>query len=147
MNKNLTTNDAGLDLVKEFEGFRSRAYVCPAGKLTYGYGHTSGVTPYSEITEHDALILLKKDLSYFEDKVRRCVEVELNSNQFSALVSFTYNLGEDSLYKSTLLTKLNKKDYEGAANEFSKWVYAVGKILPGLVKRREKEKQLFLKRC
>jgi len=145
MNNNLQLNEDGLNLIKQSEGFRSEAYLCPAGVPTIGYGHTDNVSLGDTITEENALQLLIDELKYYEDGVKDLVEVDLNDNQFSALVSFAYNVGIGSLEKSTLLKKLNKKDYIGAAEEFARWNKGGGKVLPGLVIRREKEKQLFIK--
>jgi GH24 family phage-related lysozyme (muramidase)/nucleoid-associated protein YgaU/uncharacterized protein YbjQ (UPF0145 family) len=135
----------GLELIKSFEGLRLNAYQDPGGVWTIGYGHTgSDVSPSDVLTKAGAETLLKQDLAKFENAVRESVSVPLNSNQFSALVSFTYNMGAGGLARSTLLERLNQKDYQGAANEFSKWVFAKGQKLPGLVRRRAEEKELFL---
>lgn len=145
-------NQTGLNLVKHFEGFRAKAYRDPGnGTWTIGYGHTSmagppKVDPGDVITKAQGEAILKRDLGKFESSVRKQVKVPLNSNQFSALVSFTYNMGPGNLAKSTLLKRLNRKDYAGAANELLKWVYAGGKKLPGLVRRRKAERALFLKK-
>ncbi|MGL4733219.1 MAG: lysozyme, partial [Fusobacteriaceae bacterium] len=88
---------------------------------------------------------LKKDLLRFEQKVLQLVIVKINKNQFDALVSFCYNCGSGNLQTSTLLRKLNAGDYPGAAEEFPRWNRAGGKVLNGLIKRREAEKELFLK--
>lgn len=138
-------NQRGLDLVKSFEGLSLRAYLDPVGIWTIGYGHTGPeVGPGDVITKAQAEALLRKDLTRFETGVRSLVKVPLNSNQFSALVSFAFNVGTGALAQSTLLVRLNQRDYSGAANEFSRWVYGGGQVLPGLVRRREAEKQLFL---
>ena len=138
-------NQTGLNLVKEFEGLRLKAYQDPGGTWTIGYGHTgSDVSPGNAISESQAEALLRQDLKAAEAAVRKSVRVPLTANQFSALVSFTYNLGSGALASSTLLDRLNQQDYQGAAAEFSKWVYAKREKLSGLVRRREDEKQLFL---
>lgn len=143
-----------LDIIKESETLQLKAYICPAGILTIGYGHTGpDVKPGMVITKEQAETLLQQDLERFERDVRNLVKVHVNENQFGALVSFAFNVGSDidddelaeGLGDSTLLKKLNKYDYAGAANEFGKWVHANGKKLNGLVTRREREKQLFLK--
>jgi len=141
----MNINPAGLKLVKEFEGLRLKAYRCPAGVLTIGYGHTGGVREGQVITEAEAEELLKKDLLIFERGVKNYVKVPLTDNQFSALVSFAYNVGLGAFGKSTLLRKINSRDYNGAAAEFARWNRGGGKILPGLVRRREAEKALFNK--
>ena len=136
-------NEAGLNLIKDFEGCRLKAYLCPAGVWTIGYGHTQGVKPDMVINQLQAERFLRQDLKRFEDAVTSLVKVPITPNQFSALVSFAYNVGTGALYDSTLLRKLNKKDYKGAANEFLRWNKAGGKVLPGLTRRRLAEKDLF----
>lgn len=142
----MKTGTNGINLIKSFEGLRLHAYKCPAGVWTIGYGHTKGVKKGDMITELKAETLLIIDLQSFEYTINKLVKVPLTQNQFDALVSFVFNVGSANFQKSTLLRKLNNKDYNGAANEFGKWVYANKKVLPGLVKRREAEKELFLKK-
>ena len=140
-----TTNPAGLDLIKRFEGLRLRAYKCPAGRWTIGYGHTAGAHEGQEITEAEAERLLREDLIYFEGRVAALTQgLDLNDNEFSALVSFAFNLGEGALARSTLLKKLRANDTTGAADEFGRWVYAGGRVLQGLIHRRLAERELFL---
>lgn len=137
-------NQEGLNLIKDFEGCRLKAYLCPAGVWTIGYGHTKGVKPDMVITQLDADRFLLQDLKRFEEAVSSLVKVPITPNQFSALVSFAYNVGTGALYDSTLLRKLNNKDYKGAADEFLRWNKAGGKVLPGLTKRRIAERDLFI---
>lgn len=140
----MKTSKTGIELIKSFEGFESKPYYCSAGKLTIGYGHV--ILPkesFTSLTKEEAEILLAKDLEKFESFVKNMVTVELTQHQFDALVSFCFNLGPVNLKKSTLLKKINKKDFEGASKEFSKWVFASGKKLAGLVRRREAEASLF----
>ncbi len=137
-------NAVGLKLIKEFEGLRLEAYICPAGVPTIGYGSTAGVKMGDRITEQQADALLLKDLERFEKGVRDAVKVPLTSNQFSALVSFAFNLGVGALQKSTLLQLLNKRDYKGAADQLLRWNKANGRVLEGLRRRREAERKLFL---
>ncbi len=137
-------SQAGINLIKQFEGCRLTAYKDAVGVVTIGYGHTPSKLG-TTITQEQAEQLLKEDLKKFEEGVLELVKVPLNQNQFDALVSFSFNLGIGALACSTLLKKLNAKQYQEAANEFSKWVNAGGKPLPGLVKRRQAEKELFLK--
>ena len=141
----MNVSETGIELIKKFEGCVLKAYKCPAGIWTIGYGHTSNVKKGQTITQEQAENYLKQDLNRFEISVNNLVNVRLNQNQFDALVSFCYNLGSGNLKNSTLLKLLNKKDYTGAAEEFDRWVYASGKKLSGLVKRRAAEKELFLK--
>ncbi|MGL5950289.1 MAG: lysozyme [Cetobacterium sp.] len=141
----MRTSSVGINLIKKFEGLKLTAYRCPAGVPTIGYGTTSNVKLGTTITEEKAEDLLKKDLVRFETAVKTVVRVKLNQNQFDALVSFSYNVGTGALQSSTLLKKLNQGDYKGASEEFQKWNRAGGKVLNGLIKRREAEKELFLK--
>jgi len=135
----------GIVLIKKFEGCVLTAYKDIAGVLTIGYGHTgSDVTQGLHISQTRANELLRQDLTNFETGVNDCVKVPLNQNQFDALVSFSFNVGMSALRKSTLLKKLNGKDYTGAANEFDRWVHAGGKVVRGLQNRRDAEQLLFL---
>ncbi|MEG2347239.1 MAG: lysozyme [Cetobacterium sp.] len=133
----------GIDLIKSFEGLYLEAYKCPAGVWTIGWGTTKGVTPGMKITKEKAEELLRGDLVKFEAAVERNVKVPINQNMFDSLVSFTYNLGEGNLKSSTLLKKLNAKDYYGTSQEFQRWNKAGGKVLNGLIRRREAERDLF----
>lgn len=133
----------GLDLIKSFEGLRLSAYRCPADVWTIGYGTTAGVKPGQTITKERAEELLREDVKRFEGYVDRLVKVPLTQGMFDALVSFTYNLGPGALEKSTLLDQLNRSDYDGAAEQFGRWVKGGGKTLPGLVRRRAAERALF----
>ena len=141
----MKTSDVGIELIKKYEGCVLKAYKCPSGVWTIGYGHTNGVKSGMQITKTQALDYLKQDLSTFENVVTNYVKVPLNQNQFDALVSFSFNCGTGALKTSTLLQKLNSSDYNGAANEFLKWNKSNGKVLNGLVRRRQEEKELFLK--
>lgn len=145
----MPTNQAGVELIKEFEGLRLRAYRCPAGVPTIGYGTTvypdgRRVQMGDQITAEQAEEYLRHDLRGFERDVERMVRVPVSANQFSALVSFAYNLGAEALRKSTLLRLLNSHNFAGAAEQFGRWTYAAGKSLPGLVRRRAAERALFL---
>ena len=133
----------GLDIVKEAEGLRLSAYLCPAGIPTIGYGHTKGVKLGDTCTKEQAEKWLENDFFTAKRDVKAVVKVPLKENQLDALASFVFNLGVRKLIQSTLLKKLNAGDYNGAAAEFDKWVFA-GKVkLNGLVKRRAKERELF----
>ena len=140
----MNISETGIQLIKKFEGCSLKAYKCPAGIWTIGYGHTSGVKEGQTITKKEAEAYLKQDLTTFETFVSNLVTVAINQNQFDALVSFCYNLGPGNLRSSTLLKRINAGDFNGAAEQFDRWVYAGGKKLPGLVKRRAAEKALFL---
>ncbi|ARA92852.1 hypothetical protein AWN76_006535 [Rhodothermaceae bacterium RA] len=147
----LDTTPDGLALIRRCERFAGRWYRCPAGLWTIGYGTTEHLLPGihrqtlpGPITKADAERLLRRSLiQVFEPAVERLVRVDLTANQFSALVSFAYNVGVPRFARSTLLRKLNRGDYEGAAAEFERWVYAGGQRLRGLVHRRRAERTLF----
>lgn len=140
----MRTSEKGLNLIKKYEGLRLKAYKCPAGKLTIGYGHTNNVRPDDVITEAQASELLIRDVLDVEGAINRLVTKTLTQGQFDALCSFIFNLGAGAFQRSTLLRKINQGDFVGASREFSRWIYSGGKILNGLKKRREEEKQLFL---
>lgn len=142
------TNLAGRRIIKSCESLRLRAYLCPRGKWTIGWGDTGpDVRPGLIITAQEAEQRFNRRLATeFEPGVARLLDVEVTGNQFSALVSFAYNcgLGEDGLGGSTLLRKLNAGDLDGAAREFPRWNRSGGRVLPGLVTRRAAERELFL---
>ena len=141
----------GLDLIKHFEGLYTDAYVCPAGVPTIGYGHTVNVSIGQCITPKQAENILKEDMEKFSSAVEKSITVELNDNQFAALVSFAFNCGIGNLHVSTLRRKLNAGDYDCVPSELSRWVKALDpstgkkRSLAGLVKRRAAEGALFLK--
>lgn len=135
---------AGLDLIKEFEGLKLRAYLCPAKVWTIGYGSTGPhVTAGKVITEAEAEALLRQDLSRFERAVTGFVTVPLTQNQYDALVSFAFNVGISALERSTLLKRVNARRFDDAATEFAKWNRAAGRPLAGLTRRRAAEAALF----
>jgi lysozyme len=136
-------NEAGLVLIKRHEGLSLRAYRCPAGEFTIGYGHTGEVEEGAVITEEEAEELLRKDLHAFEVGVERLVVVELNDNQFSALVSFCFNVGLGAFGRSTLLSLLNRGWYEQVPAQLMRWSRAAGKHLAGLGRRRRDEAALW----
>jgi len=147
------TNQAGLNLIKEFEGWYPNFYTDPVGIRTIGYGHACHVWDCSvplngkypvPLSQPNGESLLKDDLVGYENCVKNNVRYTgLNANQFSALSSFTFNLGCGNFQSSTLLSLLNAGNVAGASEEFPKWVYGGGVILPGLVRRRAAEKDLF----
>lgn len=141
-------NDKGRQIIEQFEGMRLEAYKCPAGVWTIGVGHTGDVKEGMKITQHQAEEIFTYDLQRFEEAVGKLAP-KVNANQFSALVSFAFNLGAEALAKSTLLKEINAGRPLNAANEFQKWNKArngqgVLVVLPGLVKRRAAERALFL---
>lgn len=141
-------SERGEDLIIKYEGFSARPYICPAGKLTIGHGHV--ILPGEEeryvrgITRAEAETLLEMDALRASSAVTRLTKVPLAQGQFDALVSFIFNLGSGAYQRSTLRQKLNRGEYEDAAGEFKKWVYSRGRKLPGLIKRRNEEKSLFM---
>lgn len=138
------TSDAGISLIKRFEGLRLEAYLDAVGVWTIGYGHTGpDVFRGRTITEEEADALLRKDLGSAENCVRAAVSVPISQGEFDALVSFVFNLGCGALRRSTLLRLLNGGDHDGAALEFAKWNKADGKVLAGLTRRRAAEAELF----
>lgn len=143
----MVISDAGLAIVKECEGLRLHAYPDPGTggePWTIGYGHTKGVKPGDRITEQQALWYLRDDIADAERCVSEKVLATLTQNRFDALCSFVYNVGCGAFSKSTLLRKLNAGD-PTASDEFGRWVKAGGKTLPGLVRRRALERDLFAK--
>lgn len=136
----------GINFIKNFEGLRLKAYRCSANKLTIGYGHTNNVRADDVITKEEAEQLIRIDLQKFEKQVNDLIKVPLTQNQYDALVSFQYNCG--ALGVSTLLKKLNAKDYKAAADQFLAWnkitVNGKKQVCQGLVNRRRKERELFL---
>lgn len=142
------TGESGKNLIKEFEGFRAIAYLCPAGVWTVGYGSTringKPIGKGTKITTEEAEQFLEQDLKTFEDGVTQNVSIELTQNQFDALVCFVYNVGLGNFKKSTLLKKLNAGKVVEAADEFLKWDKSKGEALPGLTRRRKAERALFL---
>ena len=139
----MRTSRKGIEFIKAHEGLRLDAYLCPAGVPTIGYGHTHGVKMGDRITEEQAEMLLIDDLIVVEREVNR-YGLHLNQNQFDALVSFVYNVGARNFRSSTLLKRLkaNPNDPD-IANQFKRWVYCDGKVLPGLVRRRNDEAKLY----
>lgn len=138
----MKTGNNGLALIKHFEGLSLKAYKDVAGFWTIGYGHLLKA-PCPPITQEQADALLKLDLFKAEQAVSRLIAVPLSQGQFDALVSFTFNLGAARLKASTLRQKLNRGDYQGAALEIPKWRMAGGRVVAGLVRRRQAEKELY----
>ena len=139
----MKTSPKGIALIKEFEGLRLKAYLCPGGVWTIGYGHTAGVKPGMVISEAQAEEYLKADLISFE-RYLNGLGLALNQNQFDALISLIYNRGIGNFQKSTLLRKarINAND-NSIMDEFLRWVYSKGRVLPGLQRRRLREMKLY----
>jgi len=150
-------SDNGLDIIKSFEGYGTKlpgggckAYRTYLGNGKYdvwtiGWGCTEGITADTVWTREQAEEALKREVARFEEAVRRNVKFIPTQNQFDALVSFAYNVGETGLAKSSVLAYANQGELEKAANSFGLWVKAQGNTLPGLVRRRAEEAALFMK--
>jgi lysozyme len=138
-------SNVGLQLTAECEGLRLKAYLDGGGVPTIGYGHTKNVKPTDTCTKEQAEKWLAEDVASAEYDVNKLVRVPLTQNQFDALVDFVFNLGGSNFATSTLLRKLNEKNYTGAAAEFKRWNLDNGKVVPGLTARRLKEETLFTK--
>jgi lysozyme len=138
-------NDEGLDLIKQWEGLKLEAYLCPAGVWTVGYGHTDTTRPNMSISKSEAERLLRYDLDRFIKAVNNLVKVDLTDNQFAALVSFCFNVGEGAFKRSTLLRKLNTGDYDAVPSELARWNKAGGKVVQGLTNRRAAETGLWVR--
>jgi len=135
---------AGRALVEDFEKCRLVAYKpTPNDVWTIGIGHTEGVRAGQVITQEQAIELLIEDMEWVEECVNKYVRVPINQNQFDALACFVFNVGCGAFKGSTLLKKLNNKDYEGAANQFIRWNKQAGEVLAGLTRRRFAEAKLF----
>lgn len=132
-----------LELVKEFEGFRATSYQDQGGVWTLGYGHTKGVKSGDTCTQEQADALLAGDIAESVNAVNRLVGFPIAQAQFDALVDFTYNLGSGALAGSELLRKVNRGDFEGAANEFKRWNHVNKVEVAGLTRRRAAEERLF----
>ena len=143
--RHITQN--GLDIIKRFEGFSRTVYFCPAGYPTIGYGHVvKDEEDFSAgIDEAQAEELLRQDAQIAERVVLRLINVPLTDGQFDALVSFTYNLGGGALQRSTLRRKINREEHAEVPEQFMRWVWAGGRKLKGLVRRRAEEAYLYSK--
>ena len=141
--RHITQN--GIDLIKRFEGFSAKIYICPAGYPTIGYGHV--VKAHEDfsagIDEALAEELLRQDAVIAERAVLRLINVPLTDGQFDALVSFTYNLGGGALQRSSLRRKINREEHADVPEHFMRWVWAGGRKLKGLVRRREAEAMIY----
>ena len=136
-------SEEGLSLIKKFEGCKLQSYLCAADVWTIGYGHTKDVKSGMEITQEMADAMLAADIEEFEMYVEQAVTVPLTQCQFDALVAWTFNLGPSNLNSSTMLKVLNQAKYELVPNEIKRWNKAGGKVLEGLIRRREAEAALF----
>ncbi|VXA57511.1 Lysozyme [Acinetobacter proteolyticus] len=148
--QDMAISQVGINLITSFEDLRLAAYDDGVGVWTIGYGTTiypNGVKVKrgDSCTKVQAMSFFQHDLRRFEAAVNSAVKVSVSQNQFDALVSLTYNIGETAFKESTLVKKLNAKDYTGAADQFPQWNRGGGKVMKGLVRRRAAERELFLK--
>jgi lysozyme len=137
-------SDKGLALTKGFEGLHLEAYRDCAGIWTIGYGHTGlGVFAGESVSESQAEELLRADLAEAVVCVNRAVQTAISQGQFDAMVDFCFNAGRGSFAQSTLLRKVNLRDFGGAVAQFALWVHAGGEVVSGLVRRRKAEAEVF----
>lgn len=140
----MQTSEAGMELIKQFEGVRLRAYDDGVGVWTIGVGHTKGVESGDTATMEQVDEWLREDLHDAESAVTSAVDVSVEQHQFDALVSLAFNIGGGAFSSSTLVKKLNAGDYYGAADQFLRWNMAGGRPMAGLTKRRVAERKLFI---
>ena len=145
----MKTGPKGLRLIKQFEGWRNKAYRCSAGVLTIGYGHTSMAGPPTvkagmTITKAQAEQILKRDLRKYEKAVNNAVRVDLTQEQFDSLVSFTFNVGPGGFRKSSVLRMVNARRFDAVPAKLMLWNKAGGRVLKGLTRRRAAEGELFM---
>lgn len=141
--------DEGIALIKRFEGFREEAYRDPAGVWTIGYGHTGRaapppVEPGMKITPEEGEAILRADLDYFVARAGPLIERELTANQFSALISFAFNVGTGNFRRSSVLAAVNEGRLDEVPGRLALWNKAGGRVLKGLVRRRMAEGDLFM---
>lgn len=141
----MKTSKKGIALLKQFEGCKLQAYKDGGGVWTVGFGATGpNIGPHTNWSQAQAEDDLAKKLEDFEWAVSGLLQVPINQNQFDALVCFSYNVGVAALARSSLLKQLNMKHFKDAGDRFLDWSHDGGKVIPGLLKRREAERQLFL---
>jgi len=139
----MTPSEACYNLIKDSEGLKLSAYLDSVGIPTIGYGHTKGVKLGDSCTEQEAYAWLKEDVDATVKNINSVVVSRLTQHQFDALVSLTYNIGAGNFDHSTLLKLLNSNEFDAAAEQFKRWDMAGGKVVQGLLNRREKEEKLF----
>lgn len=143
----MKTSASGREFIKGFESLRLKAYPDPGtgGKpWTIGWGHTKGVKQGDRITQEQAEQFLSDDLAVFELTVNSAIKRPMTQNQFNAMVSLAFNIGGPNFAQSTLVKNFNTGDVQGAADQFPRWKFSDGKVMPGLVKRRAAEREVFL---
>ncbi|NAR87487.1 lysozyme [Acinetobacter haemolyticus] len=144
-------SEKGYEIIREFEGFRSTAYRDTGGVWTIGFGtirypNGTKVKQGDTCTRGQAELWLKNDCLWVDACLDKYVKVKVSQNQFDALASFVYNVGETQFIKSTMLSLINQNNLTAAANQFDRWIFDNGKRIQGLANRRAKEKALFLKK-
>jgi len=139
----MNISQEGISLIKKFEGCKLEAYKCAAGVWTIGYGSTKGVEKGDICTQEEADNLLLHEMQEYEGYIKELVKVPLKQNQFDALVSWVFNLGPANLKASTMLKFLNAGDYHLIPSQIKRWNKAGGKVLEGLIRRREAEALMF----
>jgi len=142
----MKTSEKTIESIKLFEGFSATPYLCPAGYMTIGHGHLIKESEKSlDWGKVDFEELLRQDIEVTESAVLRLTRAILRNHQFDALVSFVFNLGPGAYQRSTLRAKVNRGEHDRVPNEFGRWIYANGRAMPGLVKRRNFEAMLYAK--
>jgi lysozyme len=141
---NMHTSQAGLKLIADFEGCQLAPYQCQAGVWTNGIGHTAGVTPHSQISEHQAAVNLLLDVLRVEQAIARCMAVAMPQPVYDAVVAFAFNVGITAACRSTLAFFINKGQWLNACNQLSRWVFVNGVLSAGLERRRRDERTLCL---
>jgi lysozyme len=141
--ENMQISIEGLSLIKKFEGMETEAYKCAAGVWTIGYGHIKDVKEGDVITKSEADELLVHEIEEYENYVNTAVTVPLSQCQFDAIVSWVFNLGNGNLRASTMLKVINSGDHAGVPAQIKRWNKAGGKVLEGLIRRREAEALLY----
>lgn len=138
-------SEKGLDLIKGFETFSPVVYICPAGYPTVAFGHVvlSWESFPDPVTEEEGEKILLKDVTKAERAIFRLIHVSITTNEFDALTSWTFNLGGGALQRSTVRMKLNRGEYDEVPDEMRRWTRANGRVLRGLVRRRELEASIF----
>lgn len=143
----MRTSQQGLEIIKAFEGYSPTPYLCPGGYWTIGVGHLITAADAKKfaggITEEMAEALLRQDVRVAERAIARLIKTPLTQNQFDALVSFTFNLGAAALQRSSLRQAINRREFDAVPAQLMRWVWAGGRKLPGLVRRRAAEGKLF----
>lgn len=139
----MKTSNTGVKLIQQWEGYRDTAYGDVGGVCTIGWGHTTNVCEGDVIDKETALAYLKEDIEHAEKALERIVKVDLTSNQFDALVSWVFNVGQTAASNSTLVRLLNEEKYEYVPEQLARWNKVKGKPISGLIKRRAAEAVLW----